>query len=187
MADDSQCSTAAQFESDMTVLTPNFEGPRVWFVRSYEKTSYWIMITSSNGNIFRVTGHLCGEFTGHRWIPRTKASDAELWCFLWSAPNKRLSKQSWGWWFETPSWSLWRQCDAKMRGYYWATKAFLCSFTFLTFFGFTHHNLPIKCHIHNWYVPPQLSCVVACQPWMWYNGSSIHHMILQYVETWQRY
>ena len=24
--------------------------------------------------------------------------------------NKRLSKQSWGWWFETPSWSLWRQC-----------------------------------------------------------------------------
>ena len=22
-----------------------------------------------------------------RWIPRTKASDAELWCFLWSAPE----------------------------------------------------------------------------------------------------
>ena len=33
---------------------------------------------SSNGNIFRVTGSLCGEFTGHRWIPLTKASDAEL-------------------------------------------------------------------------------------------------------------
>ena len=43
-----------------------------------------IMMTSSNGNIFRVTGHLCGEFTGPRWIPRTKASDVELWCFLWS-------------------------------------------------------------------------------------------------------
>ena len=43
------------------------------------------MMTSSNGNIFRVTGHLCGEFTGPRWIPRTKASDAEFWCFLWSA------------------------------------------------------------------------------------------------------
>ena len=26
-------------------------------------------MTSSNGNIFRVTGPLCGEFTGHRWIP----------------------------------------------------------------------------------------------------------------------
>ena len=42
------------------------------------------MVTSSNGSIFRVTGLLCGEFTGHRWIPRTKASD-RFWCFLWSA------------------------------------------------------------------------------------------------------
>ena len=41
-----------------------------------------IIITSSNENIFRVTGHLCGEFTGHRWIPCTKASDAELWVFF---------------------------------------------------------------------------------------------------------
>ena len=40
-----------------------------------------IMKTSSNGNIFRVTGPLCGEFTGQRWISRTKASDAELWFF----------------------------------------------------------------------------------------------------------
>ena len=44
------------------------------------------MITSSNENIFRVTGPLCREFTGHRWFPLTKSSDAELWCFLWSAP-----------------------------------------------------------------------------------------------------
>ena len=36
------------------------------------------MMTSSNGNIFRVTGPVCGEFTGHRWILHTKASDAEL-------------------------------------------------------------------------------------------------------------
>ena len=40
-----------------------------------------IMMTSSNGNIFRVTGHLRVEFTGPRWIPRTKASDGELRCF----------------------------------------------------------------------------------------------------------
>ena len=44
------------------------------------------MMTPSNGNIFRVTGPLCGEFMGHWWIPLTKASDAELWCFLRSAP-----------------------------------------------------------------------------------------------------
>ena len=46
-----------------------------------------VMMTSSNGNIFRVTGHLCGKFTGPRWISRTKASDAELWCFLWFTPE----------------------------------------------------------------------------------------------------
>ena len=45
------------------------------------------MMTSSNGNIFRVAGHLCGKFIGQQWIPRTKASDVELWCFLWSAPE----------------------------------------------------------------------------------------------------
>ena len=45
-----------------------------------------LMMTSSNGTIFRATGHLCGEFTGPRWIRRTKANDAEIWCFLLSAP-----------------------------------------------------------------------------------------------------
>ena len=72
---------------------------------------------SSNGSIFRVTGLLCGEFTGHRWIPRTKASDAELWCFLDLRLNKRLSKQWWGWWFETPSRPLWRHCNEEKHIY----------------------------------------------------------------------
>ena len=48
------------------------------------------MMTSSNGDIFRVTGHLYGEFTGPRWIPRTKAGDTMLWCFLWSASEKNV-------------------------------------------------------------------------------------------------
>ena len=47
--------------------------------------SHRVMMTSSNGNIFPVTGHLCREFTDPRWIPHTKASDAKLGCFLWSA------------------------------------------------------------------------------------------------------
>ena len=66
------------------------------------------MMTSWNGNIFHVTGPLCEEFTGHRWIPLTKARNAELWCFFGIRLNNRLSKQSWGWWFETPSRSLLR-------------------------------------------------------------------------------
>ena len=47
------------------------------------------MMTSSNGNIFRVTGPLWGESTGHRWIPITKVSDAEFdifyctWTYGW--------------------------------------------------------------------------------------------------------
>ena len=49
-------------------------------------------MTSSNGNIFHVTGHLCGEFTGHRWIPPTKSSDAELWYFIWSAPEQAIEQ-----------------------------------------------------------------------------------------------
>ena len=46
---------------------------------------YAIMMTSSIGNIFRVTGPLWGESTGDRLIPPKIASDAELWHFLWSA------------------------------------------------------------------------------------------------------
>ena len=40
------------------------------------------MMTSTNGNIFRVTGPLWGESTGHWWIPLTKACDAEIWYSL---------------------------------------------------------------------------------------------------------
>ena len=69
-----------------------------------------VMMTSSNGNSFRVTDPLCGEFTGQWSILLTEASDAELWCFLDVCLNKRLSKQSWGWWFETRSRPLWRHC-----------------------------------------------------------------------------
>ena len=36
------------------------------------------MMPSPNGNIFRVTGPLWGESTGHRWILFTKASDTSV-------------------------------------------------------------------------------------------------------------
>ena len=68
-------------------------------------------MTSSNESIFRVTGPLCGEFTGDRWTPLTKASDAELWCLFHLRLNNRLSKQSRRRLFETPSRSLWHRCN----------------------------------------------------------------------------
>ena len=37
--------------------------------RVFARASIHYMITSSNRNFFRVTGPLCGEFTGHRRIP----------------------------------------------------------------------------------------------------------------------
>ena len=51
----------------------------IWFVitlRPYD------MMTS-------LLAFFCGQFTGHQWIPRAKASDAELWCFFLSRVNNR--------------------------------------------------------------------------------------------------
>ena len=67
-----------------------------------------IMMTSSNGNIFRVTGSLCGEFTGTGEFPAQRPVTRSLDVFFDVGLNKWLSKQPWGWRFETPSWSLWR-------------------------------------------------------------------------------
>ena len=71
----------------------------------------WIMMTSSNGNIFRVTGPLCREFTSLGEFPAQRPVTRSFDVFFDLRPNKRLSKEPWGWWFETPSWSLWRQCN----------------------------------------------------------------------------
>ena len=50
------------------------------------------MMTSSNRNIFRVTGPLWGQFAGDQRIPLKKASDAELWCFLLSVPEQTVEQ-----------------------------------------------------------------------------------------------
>ena len=61
-----------KMHGEFRILVPGVSISVTKWVRKY-------MMTSSNGNIFRFTGLLCGEFTGPRWIPPTKASDAELW------------------------------------------------------------------------------------------------------------
>ena len=68
-------------------------------------------MTSSNGDIFRVTGPLCGEFTGPGEFPAQRPVTRSFDVFFDLRMNKRLSKQPWGWWFETSPWSLWRQCN----------------------------------------------------------------------------
>ena len=54
---------------------------------------------------------LCGEFTGHRLIPTQRPMTLSFDIFFNLRRNKRSSKQSWGWWFETLSCLLWRHCN----------------------------------------------------------------------------
>ena len=74
----------------------------------------WFTMTSSNGNIFRVTLAHCeenspvtGEFSWQS--PVMRSFDV----FFGLRLNKRLSKQSRRRWFETPSRPLWRHCNVQ--------------------------------------------------------------------------
>ena len=69
------------------------------------------MMTSSNGNIFRITGPLWGESTSDWRIPLTKKVIWSCNVFFDLTQKKRLSKQSSLWWFEMPSHSLWHHCN----------------------------------------------------------------------------
>ena len=79
--------------------------------KQYKPESCMVMMTSSNGNIFRVTGPLCGEFTGPGEFPTQRPVTRSFDVFFDLRLNKRLNKQPWGWWFETLSWPLWRHCN----------------------------------------------------------------------------
>ena len=67
---------------------------------------------------FRVTDPLCGDYTGHRWIPPRKPVTLNFYVFFDLRLNKRLSKQSSHRWFEAPSHSLWRFCHVHIRCMY---------------------------------------------------------------------
>ena len=70
----------------------------------------FVMMTSSNGNIFRVIGPLCGDSTvaGEFPAPRPVARSFDVFVDL--RLNKRLSKHSRRWWFVTPLLLLRRHC-----------------------------------------------------------------------------
>ena len=70
-----------------------------WWRHQMEKFSALLAISAGNSPV------TC-EFPTQR--PVTRSFDV----FFVLCLNKRLSKQSWGWWFETPSRSLWRHCNA---------------------------------------------------------------------------
>ena len=51
------------------------------------------MMTSSNGNIFRITGPLCGEFTGPGEFPTQRPVTRSFDVLFDMRLTKRLSKQ----------------------------------------------------------------------------------------------
>ena len=83
--------------------------------RAGNARSISIMMTSWNGKIFHATGPMCGEFTGDQWNSTQRPVTQSFGVFFDLRLNKRLSKQSLGWWFEMPSGSLWCQCGKDSR------------------------------------------------------------------------
>ena len=134
------------------------------------------MMTSSNGDIFRVTSHLCGEFTAHR--PLTRSFDV----FFGLRLNKRLSKQSWGWWFETLSFPLWRHRNVdkpwqqdNLDCFPWEVLAqkFITGFWII----FKRHGLPHKFSIN--YTHKQRVLMHRHQGWNARHG--LCHIYMRYL------
>ena len=69
-----------------------------WWRHQMETFSASLALCAGNSPI-------TGEFSAQR--PVTRSFDV----FFDLRLDKRLSKQLWGWWFETPSCSLWRHCN----------------------------------------------------------------------------
>ena len=85
--------------------------PHELFNNGLKHTSGWVGCHAwcHQMETFCVTGHLCGEFTGESPAQRPMTRGVDVFFDL--RLNKQLIKQSWGWWDETPSRSLWHHCD----------------------------------------------------------------------------
>ena len=83
---------------EITFSCPNLDGTSVqvlWISNPPSFIAHMIcypMLTSSNGNVFRVAEPLWRESTGHRCIPLSKVVTGSFDCFLWSAPEQTVEK-----------------------------------------------------------------------------------------------
>ena len=89
--------------------------------------------------------------------------------------NKRLSKQSWGWWFETPSRPLWRhRNDKTIVLYLWLITyhCFLISMTVCPNFHLVSTKLSVPFHTHHdEYQIPSMYLSVTCSFEHYYTPS----------------
>ena len=72
--------------------------PQSWWRHQMETYSVLLAISAGNSPV-------TGEFPAQRSVTRN------FDVFFDQRLNKRLNKQSWGWWFETPPCPLWHHCN----------------------------------------------------------------------------
>ena len=84
--------------------------PSAKTVNNSDERKREFMTTSSNGNVFRATGPLCGEFTGTDYFPIQRPVARSFDVFFDLRRDKWLSKQSRRRLFEMQWRSLWRHC-----------------------------------------------------------------------------
>ena len=86
-------SMGAQSLNDCSYWTLKIFPPQSSAMSDKSLSEPMIMMTSSNGNFFRVTGPLCGEFTGHGEFPAQRPVTRSFDVFFDLRLNKQLSKQ----------------------------------------------------------------------------------------------
>ena len=69
------------------------------------------MMTSSYQTFSALLALCAGNSAGTVEFPSKVSVTQSFDIFFHLRLNKRLSKQSQGWWFETPSYPLWRHCN----------------------------------------------------------------------------
>ena len=101
------------FNSLLRLPANDLSKVRITSIRRWPLILYTYIMTSSNGNISALLAMyawntpVTGEFPAQR--PITRSFDV----FFDLRLNERLSKQSWGWWFKTPSRSLQRHSNVE--------------------------------------------------------------------------
>ena len=84
--------------TDISAKVAHLPGFTSWWCHQMETFSALLALCAGNSPV-------TGEFPSQR--PVTRRFDV----FYDLRLNKRWSKQLWGWWFQTPSCSLWRHCN----------------------------------------------------------------------------
>ena len=111
-----KCSVRAQAHRDRgrCVISPGnplskkhaiqLSAPIAWWRHQMETLSALLVLCAGNSPT-------TGEFLTQKPVTRS------FHVFFHLRLNKRLSKQSWGWWFATSSRSLWRHCNGPKKSY----------------------------------------------------------------------